>query len=60
MRDAPVQEIEAAIHGFTWPEQKAPRIQAILQEIANEKGNEMSLNFLADRLTQVALMGKRV
>ena len=33
VRDAPVQAVQAAITPATWPEQKAPRIQATLREI---------------------------
>lgn len=45
VRDAPTADIEAAIRGVTWPEQKAPRIQAILKQITQERG-ELSLDFL--------------
>lgn len=45
--DAPVGEIEAAIHGTTWPEQKAPRIKAVLQKIKEERGS-LDLAFLND------------
>jgi len=34
VRDAPVAEVQAAISPATWPELKAPRIQAILAEVA--------------------------
>jgi len=47
VRDAPVAAIQAAIHGTTWPEQKAPRIQSILRTIQAERG-ALSLDFLAD------------
>ncbi len=43
---APVAEVEAAIVRVTWPEQKAPRIQAILRAIAAERG-ALELDFLA-------------
>jgi endonuclease-3 len=33
VRDAPTPEVEAAIRPATWPELKAPRIQAVLREI---------------------------
>ena len=33
VRDAPQQAIQAAIAPATWPEQKAPRIQAVLREV---------------------------
>lgn len=39
MRDAPVAEVEATIAGVTWPEQKAPRIQAILRRITERVGS---------------------
>ncbi len=50
---APVDEIEAAIVRATWPEQKAPRIQAILRAIAAERG-ALSLDFLADMTVEEA------
>lgn len=43
--NAPVAEIEEAIHGTTWPEQKAPRIKAVLQKIKQERGS-LDLSFL--------------
>jgi len=47
VRDAPTAEVEAAIAPATWPEQKAPRIQAALREIEARHG-ALSLDFLAD------------
>ncbi len=44
---APVGEVQEAIVRVTWPEQKAPRIQAILRAIQAEIG-ALSLDFLAD------------
>ncbi len=44
---APSGEIEATIARATWPEQKAPRIQAILRAIQAERG-ELSLDFLGE------------
>jgi len=44
--DAPVGEIEEAIAPCTWPEQKAPRVQAVLREV-KEKTGGFSLDFLA-------------
>ena len=44
VRDAPVADVEQAIAAVTWPEQKAPRIQAILHEITTRRG-ELSLDF---------------
>jgi endonuclease-3 len=46
VRDAPTAEVEVAIAPCTWPEQKAPRIQGVLQRITEEHG-ELSLDFLA-------------
>ena len=48
VRDAPVGEVEAAITPATWPEQKAPRIQAILREIGERTGSlgDDALDFL--------------
>ena len=43
---APVAEVEATIARVTWPEQKAPRIQAILRAVQAERG-ALSLDFLA-------------
>lgn len=47
VHDAPLAEVQEALAPCTWPEQKAPRLQAILQRIDRERG-ELSLNFLAD------------
>lgn len=44
---ATTAEVEAAIARVTWPEQKAPRIQAILRAIEAERG-ALSLDFLTD------------
>lgn len=46
VRDAPAAEVEAAIAGVTWPEQKAPRIQAILRRITERVGS-LSLDLLS-------------
>ncbi len=46
VRNAPTAEVEAAIAPCTWPEQKAPRIQAVLCAITEERG-ALSLDFLA-------------
>src|ERR1700712_4081454 len=43
--EAPTAEIEATIAQVTWPEQKAPRIQAILRSILAENG-VLNLDFL--------------
>ncbi len=47
VRDAPTAEVESAIAPCTWPEQKAPRLQAILKAITTLRG-ELSLDFLAE------------
>jgi endonuclease-3 len=47
VRDAPAEEVEETIRGVTWPEQKAPRIQAVLRAITERHG-ALSLDFLAD------------
>jgi endonuclease-3 len=47
VRDAPVAAVEEAIAPVTWPEQKAPRIQAALREIGARRG-ELSLEFLGE------------
>ncbi|HEX2915609.1 MAG TPA: endonuclease III [Chloroflexia bacterium] len=47
MRDAPVEEVEAAIAGVNWPELKAPRLQEIMRRITIERG-ELKLDFLYD------------
>jgi len=46
VRDAPVAAVQAAIQAVTWPEQKAPRIQAVLTAISEQRG-ELALDFLA-------------
>lgn len=51
--EAPVSDVEAAIVRTTWPEQKAPRIQAALRWILDQRG-ELSLDFLVDRSTEEA------
>ncbi|WP_448203297.1 endonuclease III domain-containing protein [Azospirillum sp. sgz302134] len=47
VRDADPAEVEGTIAGVTWPEQKAPRIQAILRRVTELRG-ELSLDFLAE------------
>ena len=47
VRDAPTAEVEMAIVGVNWPELKAPRLQAIMRRITEERG-ELSLDFLRD------------
>ena len=38
VRDAPVADVESAVAPATWPEQKAPRIRAVLREITARRG----------------------
>ena len=47
VRDAPVAEVERTIAQVNWPELKAPRIQAILRRITEERG-ELDLDFLCE------------
>jgi endonuclease III len=46
-RDAPTHEVQQAIALCTWPEQKAPRIQQVLQCV-EESSNAWSLDFLGE------------
>lgn len=45
VRDAPTAIVQEAIAPCTWPEQKAPRIQLVLQRITELKGT-LTLDFL--------------
>jgi endonuclease-3 len=45
MMKAPTEEVEETIQGVTWPEQKAPRLQAVLHAIEERHGS-LSLDFL--------------
>ncbi|HTI14572.1 MAG TPA: endonuclease III [Dictyobacter sp.] len=47
VRDAPTQEVQDTIANVNWPEVKAPRLQTILRQITEERG-ELNLNFLCD------------
>jgi len=51
VRDAPVAEIERAIALVTFPEQKAPRLKMLLEQISARVGN-LSLDFLARYRTE--------
>jgi endonuclease III len=53
VRDAPVEELAEAIQPAGLSNQKAPRIQAALRRISDERG-ELSLGFLADMPLQQA------
>ncbi len=47
VRDAPVNEVQDAIANVNFPEVKAPRIQAIMHRITEERG-KLDLNFLCE------------
>ncbi|QDV32804.1 endonuclease III domain-containing protein [Tautonia plasticadhaerens] len=47
VRDAPTGEIQDCVSPCTWPEQKAPRIQAVLRAISARLGS-LNLDALAD------------
>ena len=45
VRDADALEVQKAVRASTWPEQKAPRIQAVLREITARR-RDLNLDFL--------------
>ena len=47
VRDASTEEVQAAIANVNWPELKGPRIQAVMRQITEERGN-LNLNFLCE------------
>lgn len=47
VRDAPTAQVEEAIANVNWPEVKAPRLQSIMRQITEERGN-LNLDFLCD------------
>src|SRR5947209_3442800 len=47
VRDAPVNEVQDTIANVNFPEVKAPRLQAIMRQITEERG-ELNLDFLCD------------
>lgn len=47
VRDAPTSEVQAEIENVNWPETKAPRLQAIMRQITQERG-KLNLDFLCD------------
>ena len=47
MRDAPTEEVQKTISNVNWPEVKAPRLQALMRRITEERG-ELNLDFLRD------------
>ncbi len=48
VRDAPGAEVEEAVSACTWPEQKGPRIQAVLRAISERRDGDLSLDFLGE------------
>ncbi len=47
VRDAATDEVQAEIDNVNWPEIKAPRLQALMHRITEERG-ELNLDFLRD------------
>jgi endonuclease III len=47
LMNASTEEVEETIQGVTWPEQKAPRLQAVLRAI-EERHGALSLDFLGE------------
>ncbi|GEO14096.1 endonuclease III domain-containing protein [Microvirga aerophila] len=47
LMNADPHEVEQTIQGVTWPEQKAPRIQAVLRAV-EERHGALSLDFLSE------------
>lgn len=47
VRDAPTNDVQDAIANVNWPEVKAPRLQVIMRQITEERGN-LNLDFLCD------------
>jgi endonuclease-3 len=48
VRDAPTDQVQAAITPCTWPESKAPRLQQVLQIVGERLHNNWDLDFLGD------------
>ncbi len=51
VRDAPTSEVQEAIANVNFPEVKAPRLQALMHRITEERG-ELKLDFLRDLPTE--------
>lgn len=51
VRDAPTSEVQEVIANVNFPEVKAPRLQAIMRQITEERGN-LNLDFLRDLPTE--------
>ena len=54
VRDAELSAIMYEIAPVTWPEQKAPRIKEVLNEITKRRDGHLSLDFLKDMETDEA------
>jgi endonuclease-3 len=54
VRDATVEDVQAAISPVTWPEQKAPRLQEVLRDITNRRNGGLELDFLAEMSVEEA------
>ncbi|GCE14938.1 endonuclease III domain-containing protein [Tengunoibacter tsumagoiensis] len=54
VRDAPTKEVEETIANVSFPEVKAPRIQAIMRQITEERGS-LNLDFLCSLPTEDAV-----
>lgn len=59
VRDAPTAEVQDLLKPCTWPEQKAPRIQAVLREISRRCGDEGRLPCDLDFLAAMPVAGAR-
>lgn len=46
--EAPLEEVQKAISAATWPEQKAPRLQAVLKEVLARNNGSFDLDFLKE------------
>ena len=66
VRDAPTEEVEAAIRGVRWPDMKAPRLQEILRLVTHERGaldlshlSEMSVAGAREWLERLPGVGRK-
>src|SRR5436305_8605127 len=51
VRDASTEEVQAEIDNVNWPEVKAPRLQALMSHITEERG-KLNLDFIRDLLDE--------
>jgi endonuclease-3 len=54
VRDAPTEAVQEAISAATWPEQKAPRIQAVLKALTEHGHGALDLDFLRELPVEAA------